>query len=189
MKTKILLFVIAMTLTTIGTSQLGKSISNYSLGSGDSEVGKALNVYLSPTFSHGVGVVANVDFEIPMITDNLTLAPSLGIGVATYSYNYWTNNNFYGYNSTGFKSVMVIRAGVVAHYYFDWLIPNMPEKYDVFAKVRTGAIFTADSDVNVNPFDVSAQVGGRYNFSSKASLYGAVGYGHSYINVGLSFKL
>ncbi len=159
------------------------------------EVGKALNIYVGPTFARGFGGMVMADFEIPMFTDNLTLGPTLGMGVASYHYLYWVSNGAYwggGYYETRTKSIMLINAGVVAHYYFDWLIPNMPDKYDVFAKIKTAALIRIGDNTNVtgfNPLDFSAQVGGRINFSESMSLYGAVGYGHSNLNIGFTFKL
>lgn len=160
---------------------------------GSSDVGKALNIYVSPTFSGGFGGMINGEFEIPMFVDNLTIAPYVGIGIA--SYGVWVNNNNNPFISGNYvqKPVLLLNAGVVAHYYFDWLIPNMPDKYDVFAKVKTAArLRLGDHNFNNQPYIpayFSAKVGGRVNFSPSFSLYGAVGYGHSSIDFGLSFKM
>lgn len=157
-----------------------------------SDVGKALNIYVSPTFSGGIGGMINGEFEIPMFVDNLTIAPYVGVGVTSYSV--WVDNNsFLGGHYTQ-KPILLLNAGVVAHYYFDWLIPNMPDKYDVFAKVKTAARLRIGNDNYTynNPFIpvyFSAKVGGRVNFSPSVSLYGAAGYGHSSVDVGLTFKM
>ena len=54
-------------------------------------VGKALNIYVTPTFDSGIRAMINEGLETPMFVDNLTLAPYFGVGVTLYSV--CVNNN------------------------------------------------------------------------------------------------
>jgi len=161
-----------------------------------SDVRKALNIYVSPTFGGPLGGMINAEFEMPMFVDNLTIAPYVGAGVA--SYNVWVNNGNNGNNTFpggGYvrKSVALLNVGVVGHYYFDWLIPNMPDKFDVFAKAKAASRFRLGGNDYVYesyvPIYVSIKAGGRVNFTPSFSLYGAVGYGHSSFDFGLTLKM
>lgn len=170
----------------------GFSQKNTSSVMGGEEVSNAFNLYIGPNFRGGVGALIMMDLEFKMFNENLTLGPTLGAGIAYYPHTVADYNNGLGYTvySTKIKPTFVVSPGVVAHYYFDWLIPNMSEKYDVFAKTKVAGIFAFDSDVDYFvPVDVTFQVGGRINMSDSFSFYGAVGYGHSYVNVGMSLKL
>jgi hypothetical protein len=152
-------------------------------------VGRNFNIYIGPTYSaNGVGVMTYGDFETPMIVDNLTIGPYVGFGFG-YAYNPKADYNLGwdgGYRGN-YQTTPMVSFGAVAHYYFDWLIPNMQEKYDVFAKMKIGGNLGFESFAGFVP-DVDAQVGARIHVSSM-SLYGTVGYGRSYVNLGLSFGL
>jgi hypothetical protein len=85
---------------------------------------------------------------------------------------------------------MVLNPGIVAHYYFDWLIEEMPEHFDLFAKADLGYWFVFDNTFRTNrnylPVTFGLYAGGRYHFESDWSLYLSVGFGTSYVNIGLS---
>lgn len=142
-----------------------------------------LNVYLGPSFGTYYGGMINLDLEIPMLDDNLTIGPSIGIGRATYKY---FNNNSVWVR----EDYLVINPAIVAHYYFDWLIPDMPEEFDLFAKAKLGWRFAGGNHpYRYSVLDLNVQAGGRWNFSSNASLYLALGYGWAPMNIGVTVKL
>ncbi|MCB9189130.1 MAG: hypothetical protein H6599_07585 [Flavobacteriales bacterium] len=142
-----------------------------------------LNVYVGPSFGSNLGGMVNFDLEIPMFDDNLTIGPSIGVGRAAYKYydenNVWIRENY-----------LVINPAVVAHYYFDWLIPDMSEKFDVFAKAKLGWRYVGGSHpYSYSVLDLNLQAGGRYNFSSNGSIYLAIGYAWAPMNLGVTIKL
>jgi hypothetical protein len=141
------------------------------------QVGSALNFYLAPSQYNAscFGLSAFADFEIPLIDPNLTLGPIIGLGFG---------NNLNGLNQS------VISLGAKATYYADWLIPEMPDQFDVFITSSSG-LYLASYSNNTNKigFDFSTSVGGRYNFSDDLSLYAQTGFGSSFFAVGLSYKL
>lgn len=159
---------------------------------GGTEVSNAINLYVGPNFSHGLGAVVMADLELKMFNENLTIGPTIGAGVSYYAYTETYYNAAFGYyyEEVKVKPVFILLPGVVGHYYFDWLIPNMHDKYDVFAKAKVTGILPFEKGLDpFFPVDVAVQAGGRVNMSDSFSFYGTVGYGHSYVNVGMSFKL
>lgn len=141
-----------------------------------------LNFYVGPSFGAYQGGVFNVDYEIPMLDDNLTIGPSLGLGMGRY-----------GYLTEGvviYHNYMIFNPAVVGHYYFDWLIPDMDERFDVFAKAKAGIRYSggnyAYSGLRI---DLNLQAGGRWHFSSKGSLYLALGYAWAPMNLGVTLRL
>jgi hypothetical protein len=171
-------------------AQNTNSIKKIATGEG-TEVRNALNIYVGPSFVNGFGGIVMADFEIKMFNDNLTIGPSIGVGVASYPYSYKVDNGFGGTTyATGFKTSVIIAPAVVGHYYFDWLIPNMHARYDVFAKAKAGVLLATDKSIDpFFPVDIAIKAGGRINMTNNFSFYGTVGYGHSYVNVGISIKM
>lgn len=142
-----------------------------------------LNIYLGPSMGRTYGGMINLDYEIQMLDDNLTIGPSLGIGTARY--NYYVDNNM-----VKRESYMILNPAVVAHYYFDWLIPNMDTRFDVFTKAKLGwRMVGGNHPYSYSVLDLNLQVGGRYNFSDKASIYLALGYAYAPMNLGVSIRL
>ncbi|MCB9196903.1 MAG: hypothetical protein H6600_00445 [Flavobacteriales bacterium] len=143
-----------------------------------------LNMYLGPGYGrYGRGGMFNLDLEIPMLDDNLTIGPSVGIGLGNYVYN--VNGTHYR------EQYMVINPAVVGHYYFDWLIPDMPSHFDLFAKAKLGMRWFTGNDYTYRGYylDWTLQAGGRYHFNEKASFYLAVGYAYAPLNLGLTIQL
>jgi hypothetical protein len=142
-----------------------------------------LNIYVGPNFNDYAGGGLHIDYEIPMFDDNLTIGPSLGIGMVRYATLTEEGTTYYG-NSLFFSPA------VVGHYYFDWLIPDMDERFDVFAKAKLGIRYAG----NGYPYqrmrmDLGLQAGGRYHFSDNASLYLALGYAWAPMHIGVTVKL
>ena len=147
-----------------------------------------LNLLVGPSFHGGVGGMFTAEYEIKMLDDNLTLGPKLGVGMSRYGYSYYDVNGKFTHNT--YRSGLIVHPGIVAHYYFDWLIDDMPDKFDLFAKASAGFWFVQDGDVrsqrNYVPFTFGLFAGGRYHFESDWSFYLALGFGTSYANLGLS---
>ncbi len=193
---KVFLLITAMLLAGMvfadGDKTLTKQSLKYSPDPSSGNVTPALNIFLGPGSVNGLGFSLGGDFEIPMFVDNLTIGPGVGLGVGRRSYWFGHTNTF------------DLKLNAVAYYYFDWLIPNMPDKFDVFANLNTGvrfrsytdyydsyytAYYSKSSETYTNfGFNIETYVGGRYNFSENMSLYAKVGYGSYYGAFGISFK-
>ncbi len=147
-----------------------------------------LNILVGPSFHRGFGGMLTGEYEIQMLEDNLTIGPKLGVGVSRYPYTFYTQNGFYMHNV--YRTGLVVHPGAVAHYYFDWLIDDMPAQLDLFAKASAGFWFVMDGDLRTQgvytPFTFGLYAGGRYHFESDWSFYLALGFGTSYANIGLS---
>ena len=165
------------------------------------DVGQALNTYigLGSVGIVGYGLNLGLDYEIPLIDPNLTLGPAVRLGVKPYSYHYWDGGDLKVANGLGIG----VSGGVSAHYYFDWLIPDMPDEFDVFITSNVGVGFITYTNsyhyrtgyYNTNLynnsilFDFGNAIGGRWNFSDNMSMYLQVGQGRSTVLFGLTFKM
>lgn len=151
--------------------------TSYSPDPNSGDVRPALNIYIAPSSYGGyVGSISTfASYEIPMIDPNLTLGPEVGFAFG---------GNLNGLSSTTF----VVNAK--ATYYFDWLIPKMPDMFDVFI-VGTSGLYMSNYSNSTNKigFDFGNYVGGRWNFNENMSLYAIAGYGSTVGSVGISFKL
>ncbi len=133
-------------------------------------IGSAFNLY------GGIGgaLSAGIDWEFVAFDPNLTLGPQIVVDFPAGP------NKGLGMNING---------AVIARYYADWLIPNMPDAFDVFITSNTGiGIHTNGGGVYAI---FSTSVGGRWNFSESMSLYAQVGggTGSNIFLVGLSWKM
>ncbi len=174
-----------------GYKTLQKKSFSYNPNPKSGNVVPALNLYTGPAYYSGFGMSIGGDYEIPMLVDNLTLGPGANIG-------FGRNSHVWGHY-TRFDLV----ANVVGHYYFDWLIPDMPDEFDAFFTAAMGLRFRTFSDHYDGYYGVAAHtktysnirfnfesyIGGRWNFSPNMSLYAKFGYGSYYTAVGISFKL
>jgi hypothetical protein len=151
-----------------------KTTYNPDPNSGD--VRSALNIYIAPSSYGGyVGSLTTfASYEIPMIDPNLTLGPEVGFA--------------FGGNLNGVSSTTFV-ANVKATYYFDWMIPKMPDMFDVFVSSTTGLSVSNYSNSSSRlAVDFNSYVGGRWNFSDNMSVYVLAGYGSSMAAAGISFK-
>jgi len=132
-------------------------------------VGNALNLFMGV----GSGFSVTIDYEFPVIDPNLTLGPQGFISLP------WPNG----------AGGMDLGGGVVARYYADWLIPNMPDEFDVFITSNTGIYF--NTNVSSVYMYWGTMIGGRWNFSESMSMYAQVGGGYNahFFNFGLSWKM
>jgi len=170
----------------------GKTMSlrgrGYNPNPNSGNVVPALNIYagLGAVYGSRMGTSFGLDYEIPVIDPNLTLGPGLRVGMAQYYHAHYVDNVYY--SST---TQMSFYGGVVAHYYVDWLIPNMPDEFDVFITSNAGyGLVTYSSGRDPQPFfDFGFAIGGRWNFSDNISLYAQAGQGTSTILAGISFKM
>ena len=174
--------------TPLLTKPLSLSSTTYAPDPKSGNVGNAFNIYvgLGSVHSSNFGISVGGDFEFPVIDPNLTLGPQFGFGMHQYGVGYWIGNQYY--SST---SQISFSGGVVARYYADWLIPNMPEQFDVFitSNVGLGYVMYTSYYSNEVYLDWGTSLGGRWNFSEKMSVYAQVGYGANNVLVGLSLKM
>ena len=173
-----------------GGKTLGLKSINYSPDPTSGKVKNAINLYtgLGSVYGSSYGLNLGFDFEKPIFDPNLTLGPRFKMGMARYYNPYWDDSGIWH----DYTNQMSFYGGVVAHYYFDWLIPNMPDAFDVFVTSDAGygvVTYSYSGYANYSYFDYGFAVGGRWNFSEKVSLYAQAGYGTSTVLFGLSFKL
>lgn len=154
----------------------GNSFSNDSSGfpnvsptfeKGDFVINLGIGIGGVPRGTTGLPPVT-ISGEYGLIEDLFTENLNLGIGaiVGLQTYSYWGEN----YVSLSFA------ARAAAHY-------PLVENFDVHAGVVTG--------FRTNPGNVilGSYVGGRYYFSPNIGVMAEVGYGITYINAGVAFKL
>ncbi len=181
---------LAISLSLFADGDKNKSLGtmSYNPDPSSGNVVPALNLYggFGRVRSSNLGFSIAGDYEIPVIDPNFTIGPGFGVGFHYYPYGYWKSGTWY--TGTGQLSLY---GGVVARYYADWLIPSMPDEFDVFITSNMGAGFIKYFDYYSSKvfFDFGTSVGGRWNFSEKVSLYAQVGYGTSNILAGISFKM
>ncbi len=157
--------------TTIGANTTG-----YNPDPNSGDVRNALNIYIAPSSYNGFGgsVTTFVSYEIPMIDPNLTLGPEVGFA--------------FGGNLNGVSSTTFV-ANVKATYYFDWMIPKMPDMFDVFVTSTAGLSVTNNSLSSTSlDIDLGDYVGGRWNFKENMSVYVMAGYGSAIGAAGITFK-
>lgn len=154
-----------------------ESNTSYSPNPNSGDVGQVINLYIAPSsYNNYIGSVSTfASYEIPMFDPNLTLGPEIGFA--------------FGGNLNGFSSTTFV-LNAKATYYFDWLIPNMPDMFDVFI-VGTSGLYLSNYSNSTSHlgFDFGNYVGGRWNFQENISVYALAGYGSSIGAVGISFKL
>ncbi len=133
-----------------------------------------LNVYLGPSIYKTATPSMSFfgSYEIPAIDPNLTLGPEIGFGM--------------GGNING-VSTSTLALSVKATYYADWLIPNMPDEFDVFL-TSTAGLYILSGTSGSSGLQYGNYVGGRWHFSENMSIYGQVGYGNLFIAGGISIK-
>ncbi|MCK5857155.1 MAG: hypothetical protein KAG64_06670 [Bacteroidales bacterium] len=176
-----------------GYKPLSPLSTTYAPDPNSGDVRNAFNFYagLGSVHSSNYGMSIGADFEFQAIDPNLTIGPQFGLGVHSY-YNggYWHNNSYYGGN----VHQLSFSGGVIVRYYADWLIPNIPDEFDVFIMSNAGfglITYSNDNDYYDNDtyFDWGIYVGGRWNFKESMSLYAHLGSGSTNISVGLSLKM
>ena len=174
-----------------GYTPLSPKKAAYAPDPNSGDVRPAFNIYagLGTVHSSNFGLSIGGDFEFNAFDPNLTIGPQFGFGVHSYYnggyyHDGWYHNNVHQLSFSG---------GVIVRYYADWLIPNIPDAFDVFIMSNAGiglVTYSNDNDYydNETYFDWGIYVGGRWNFSENMSLYAHVGAGSTNVSVGLSFK-
>ena len=149
-------------------------IGSYNPDPNSGNVVPAFNFYAAPSTygaaTSSITIFAN--YEMPMIDPNLTLGPEVGIGV--------------GGSLNGISSSTII-VSVKATYYADWLIPNMPDQFDVFLSSTAGLYMSMGTSSTFGAH-YGNYIGGRWNFTENMSVYAQVGHGNSFVAGGISFK-
>ena len=122
----------------------------------------------------GGALSAGIDWEFVAFDPNLTLGPQIIVDFPI---------------GTARGLGMDISGAVIARYYADWLIPNMPDAFDVFITSNAGIEFNTNGGGAYTI--LSGAVGGRWNFSESMSLYAQLGAGFrsNILLVGLSWKM
>ncbi len=177
---RITLFLISFLMVGIafadGLKTTQSSNTSYAPDPNSGDVGSALNIYIAPS-SYGAytgSITTFASYEIPMIDPNLTLGPELGFA--------------FGGNLNGVSSTTFV-ANVKATYYFDWLIPQMPDMFDVFLTSTAGISLSNSSLGSSNLYlDFGDYIGGRWNFKENMSVYVIAGYGSAVGAAGITFK-
>lgn len=181
MKKVLLIFVLALSLPFVSNAQefqKGTKVISLGLGLGSS-VGRDLTYgsqipTISANYEQGVWEVGG-----PGVI-------SLGgyVGFKSYSYNYGS-----GYKSKWNYTIVGVRSA----YHFNGLDV---ENLDVYGGVMLGINFVNYSDTNTvigvsygNTVDFSLYAGGRYYFSDNFAGFAEIGYGVSYLTLGVSFRL
>ncbi len=172
-----------------GWKPLSSTSTTYAPDPNSADIGNAFNIYAGFGKVHGsnFGFSIGADFEFPVIDPNLTLGPQFGFGMHQYGVPYIDNNG----NWQSSTAQLSFNGGVIARYYADWLIPNMPEEFDVFITSNAGLGFVTYTSYYSSKmyFDWGTSIGGRWNFSESMSLYAQVGYGATNVSIGLSWKM
>jgi hypothetical protein len=136
----------------------------------------------------GVGVGTGIPVELSYersIVDGLIKKKNGAIGVGAYGG--WYHRNLYDWNYNHY----VLGARGAFHYQF-------VEKLDTYGGLMLGyniatASWAGDGEsigtASGSTFGYSLFVGARYFFKPKLGVYSEVGYGISYLSVGITFKL
>ncbi|MBA3664709.1 MAG: hypothetical protein H0W61_10940 [Bacteroidetes bacterium] len=143
------------------------------------------------------------------VTDAISVGAYLGYAGATYRYSGtdWCpsgngNGNAYGnyYNYTDTYKWKFSIVGLRGAYHFAKFIKN--EKTDVYAGVMLGANFAKSTYTTDDPcfdhvpyaaqkyggFVASGFLGARYRFTDMVGIFGELGYGISYLTLGVNFR-
>ncbi|WP_298630074.1 hypothetical protein [uncultured Porphyromonas sp.] len=120
----------------------------------------------------------NASYDYGVI-DNLFESPNAALSVGALG------GVVLGKNTLGY----VVGPRVAMHYHF---IPEL----DTYFSLMLGAYgyhYKSSGEVSIDKwthkFDWGTHLGARYFFTPKVGMFAEVGYGYSYANIGLSFKL
>ncbi len=165
------------------TFNKGSKVINASIGLGSilhSGLGYSTKVPpVSASFELGI----KDDF----LTEKLTLGLGAYMGYSKYSWDYGIYN--WGWN----YSTIIIGARAAVHY-------PLIEKFDTYGGVMVGVNITTSTEFGSNSgtgyytntggtgLAYSFYIGGRYYFTPNIAALGEIGYGISYLNLGLAFK-
>jgi hypothetical protein len=148
--------------------------------------------------NHGWASSMNGGLHVQMewgIHKYVGLGFTAGLTGGRYGWGYGPGYGF-GYGSGGY-GLLSVPVGIIANFHFYQLIEDKTskdihgDKLDVYAGLNLGSgIGFAPSPGHVNAlFFAGPQVGVRYYVTPTIGLGGEVGYGKSFINGGVTFKL
>jgi hypothetical protein len=187
---------LALLLISIGTLKAqsfgkGQTDLNIGIGLGNTIIGPG-DYNSTPPLSISLGYG---------ITRDISIGGYLGFTSASYRYSGWEDyghgNN--GYYTDTYKWSYVI-VGFQADYHFARFIPN--EKVDLYAGLLLGNDFAHSSYYTNSPYPehvayseqsyggvvLSLHAGIRYHLTNHFGLFAELGYGITYLNVGVNFK-
>jgi hypothetical protein len=123
------------------------------------------------------------------IMDDLTLGIGGYVGFSKYQYR-WSSAYNWGWDYTNF----IIGGRAAVHY-------PLIDKLDTYAGILMGINLVSSKEYGTNTLGYqltnntgggiawSTYIGGRYYFTDRIAALGELGYGISYLNIGVSFKL
>lgn len=166
------------------TFNKGTKVINASIGIGSVlATGVGYSTKIPPiSASFELGVKDN------FLTDELSLGLGLYTGFSSYTWK-WSVYN-YGWNYTTF----IVGGRAAVHY-------PLADKFDTYGGLMLGLRFNSSKEFGSNSGGItysstagtgivySFYLGGRYYFTPRIAALGEIGYGISYLNLGLAFKL
>ncbi len=141
------------------------------------------------------------------ITDDIGIGAYLGYTGATYRYggSYYKAGGWYNYTDEYRWNFFIV--GVRSAYHFNNLIKlsdtKLGDKLDLYAGLMVGYNIASYSFSSTDPSRTNLSFygssyggiawnifgGARYRFSERVGVFGELGYGVSYVNFGLTFKI
>jgi hypothetical protein len=201
---KTVVVVLMSLLTLVGTQStkaqaFDKSTKMLSLGIGGADM-----FHIPVGYSYYTGFYAPLTAEL-YVQGEFAVHKYVGVGftgaIGGRPNNYGYTSGFYGYGY-GYRSEFNIALGAIANFHFYQLIADKAkknihaDKLDIYAGLSLGtgiAIHPSDgyySDANNDVlFFVGPQVGARYFFNPRIGVNLEVGFGKTFVNGGVTFKL
>ncbi len=165
---------------------------NYAKGDKDLNLGVGLfPTYYGPGYRIGLPPVS-ASFELG-VTDEIGVGAFVGFSTArTRKFDVLSGQYWWRY------STVTLAPRAAYHFNLEDL-----EKFDLYAgvmgglRIGTATFHSTDPQLNSNNFDTDAAggilygffVGGRYMATENLRLFGELGYGVSWINLGINFKM
>jgi len=146
---------------------------------------------LGATFATGSVTMPPIQFRYEKaITDKISVGGILGYSSSKFKYedvDYIGGNIVYKESAIKYSYLLI---GARGNYHFE-----TGEKLDPYVgatlgynKIGVGDTGYTGSDVAVSGILLGAQIGANYYFSDKIGAWAELGYGISYLNVGLAYK-
>jgi len=174
-----LIFVFGISLNAKGPFQLDKSDLNIGIGIGSTLYGTETIPPISASYEIGFPWEKN-DF-----TKNMSVGGYLGFSQTTYDW-------FYGEWS---YTYIIIGARATYHFYNEGNMDaygGLMLGYNIVSSSYTSKTgyedYTSSSKAS-SGLEFSAYLGGRYYFSENFGIFGEIGYGIAYLNLGLTIKI
>ena len=184
------LAVILLSFVFIQKSQAQQTMLAFEKGESSIQLGFGLGM----TYSSNKSKVPPLQFRYEKaVTEYISVGGILGYSATTYQFDNIEYNEYTGgieYSKTGIdQSYLLI--GARSNYHFE-----TGEKFDPYGgvtlgynNISTGSGTTSGANLDSSMMLFGAQVGANYYFSPKLGAWAEFGYGISYLNLGVAFKL